>query len=118
LSIAPCPDFGEAVRRLRALLRDEGWPDEVRWVRPGDIEWTPQPGDVVVFLNGDDDGAAEAERTFEAQRQAGRGAVLRAVCTWGETTCATLEPSDAPGGPLDLAIVQPRRQASARWAFC
>ncbi|HVX95465.1 MAG TPA: hypothetical protein VHK47_11185 [Polyangia bacterium] len=118
MTIAPCPDFAEALRWLREVLRTRGWPEEVRWVRPGDVEWTPPPADVVVFLNGDDDGAAEAERAFEDQRRAGRGAVLRAVCTWGEVTCATLEASDAPGGPLELSVVEPRRLASARWAFC
>jgi hypothetical protein len=119
VSDEPCPEFAEAVQRLRERLQEQGWPSsEIRWVRAGDIEWTPPPDDVVVFLSGDDDGAAEAERAFENQRRTGRGALIRAVFTWGEITCVTLEPSAAPGGPLELSIAEPRRQASARWAFC
>jgi hypothetical protein len=110
-----CPEFPEATRRFRELLRDQGWPVEIRWVRAGDVRHAPGP-EVIVYLSSDDDGVADAAPLFERGRSAGLGVQLQAVCTWGDVTVATVShPGD---GGLKLSVATPRLAGTARWAVC
>jgi hypothetical protein len=122
-----CPDFGAAVLRFRDFLRAEGWPTDLLWVREADLVRLPDPG-LAIFLQGDDDGAARAERVFEAARAAGLGVAMEAVCTLGAATCAVIawprDPEEAAralypaDGGLKLGAATPRLEGTARWSAC
>jgi hypothetical protein len=122
-----CPEFAGAVQRFRDFLRAEGWPTDLLWVREADIVRLPESG-VAVFLQGDDDGAARAERVFASARAAGLGVALDAVCTLGEATCAVvawpLDPEEAvrahypADGGLKLSVATTRLEGTARWSSC
>ena len=121
-----CPEFPEATRRFGELLRREGWPGAIRWVRGNDAERVSAT-EIVVYLQGDDDGAADAAALFDRGRSAGLGVHLSAVCTWGDVTCATVSsPADAreaaellvPEDGLKLSVAVPRLAGTVRWAFC
>jgi hypothetical protein len=121
-----CPEFAEARRRFADYLRSQGWPEAIQWVGSGDAERV-SASEIVVYLRGDDDGAAEAERLYERGRREGLGVMLLGVCTWGDVTCATISsPRDAreaelelyPEAGLKLSVAVPRLAGSARWAAC
>jgi hypothetical protein len=113
-----CPEFSEATRRFAAFLHDQGWPERIQWVGERDFERV-SPSEIVVYVRGDDDGAADAQRLFERGRAAEHGVMLSAICTWGEVTCATVSsPRDDAEGGLKLSVAVPRLAGTVRWAAC
>jgi hypothetical protein len=122
------PPFAEAVARLVARLREEGWPLALRWIRGADLLRLADADDgLAVVLRADDDGDAEAAGAYAAAVRRGLGVALEAVCTLGELTCVVVaSPRDrdqarrlgfADGG-LQIVVAQPRCEASARWPSC
>jgi hypothetical protein len=82
-----CPDFGEATRRFRDFLRRQDWPEQIVWVRAGDVIRSPGPA-ITICRQTDAVGDGHAEREYELARRKGLGVLLDAVCTLGGATCA------------------------------
>jgi hypothetical protein len=112
-----CPDFAEAARRLRGFLSRQGWPEQIMWLRQGDV--SRRSGELIVIkTRGQRDGEHDCQRAYERGRTRGLGVALEAVCTLGDRSCVIVScPTDereaellmypADGG-LKLSAALPR----------
>jgi GrpB-like predicted nucleotidyltransferase (UPF0157 family) len=107
------PDFETALVRLRALLREQGWPERILWTRAQDVA-RGEDGSLVVYLTTDADDPTSAAHDYERARRAGHAAGLSALCTLGDATCVTVtSPTEA-----DVSVASPRVEGAARWPLC
>jgi hypothetical protein len=122
-----CPDFREATRRFRDFLRRQDWPEQIVWVRAGDVIRSPGAA-ITIYRQTDAVGDGNAQREYELARRKQLGVLLDAVCTLGGATCAiVLHPVDRreaeflmypSDGGLKLSVASPRTEGSVRWATC
>jgi hypothetical protein len=107
-------DFAAAAADLADRLEAAGWPRALVWTRVRDVT-RGRDGEVVVYVQLEDERDDDARRAFEAARAAG-GVAFTAVCTLGEATCATVEPA---AGDADVFTIPPAPiGGSARWPVC
>ena len=89
-----CPDFREATRRFRDFLRRQDWPEQIVWVRAGDVIRSPGPA-ITIYRQTDAVGDGHAEREYELARRKGLGVLLDAVPKSSVTDCGLVTPAPA-----------------------
>jgi hypothetical protein len=107
--------FATAAAAFADRLTAAGWPSALVWTRVRDVT-RGQEGEVVIFLQPEEERDEDARAAFEAARAAGHGVALTAVCKLGDVTCATVEA--VPGGADSFAIPPSPIGGSARWPVC
>jgi hypothetical protein len=105
------PAFAEAAALFRDYLEEQGWPTELVWARAGDVE-LKAPVTIYRGLDTDED----VEREYEAGRGRGSRLELRAICTVGEVTCATVV--ETRGSGLWFTVAETRVEGQIRWPLC
>jgi hypothetical protein len=105
------PAFADAAAHFRDFLEERGWPSELVWARAGDVQ-SGTPVTIYRGLDTDED----VEREYEAGRARGSRLELRALCTVGEVTCATV--LETRGGGLAFTVADTRAEGQLRWPVC
>ena len=85
----PAPHFDEAIRRLRAFMQGQGWPESIVWRRTDDVLQLPGPT-VIVRARAESTANAWARRYYDEGVRAGVGISLNAACIVHGHTCATI----------------------------
>jgi hypothetical protein len=107
-------DFAAAAADFADRLEAAGWPRTLVWARVRDVT-RGADGEVVIYLGLEEERDEDARRAYEAARAAGAVA-FTAVCTLGDATCATVEPTAAAA---DTFTIPPAPiGGSARWPVC